>query len=111
MSASPYLHSLFSLEGRTALVTGGSSGIGRAIALALAGAGAQVLIAARTGSAIDSTVEEVTQSGGEASGIRTDLSTRAGALALADAAGEVDVLVNSAGINLRPALPELDEDT
>lgn len=111
MSVSTYLHTLFGLDGRTALVTGGSSGIGRAIALALAGAGAHVLIAARTDSAIDRTLDEIVRGGGSASGIRADLSTRAGALALADAAGAVDVVVNSAGINLRPPLPELDEET
>lgn len=105
------LQELFGLDGRTALVTGGSSGIGRAIAMALAGAGAHVLIAARTTDAIDATVAEVLDAGGSASGITADLSTRAGTHALADTAGEVDVLVNSAGINLRPPLPELDEGT
>jgi gluconate 5-dehydrogenase len=105
------LQQLFGLSGRTALVTGGSSGIGRAIALALAGAGAHVLIAARTSSAIDETVAAIRSGGGSADGIRADLSTRGGAHALADAAGEIDVLVNSAGINLRPPMPELDEAT
>jgi NAD(P)-dependent dehydrogenase (short-subunit alcohol dehydrogenase family) len=106
-----YLQQLFGLDGRTALVTGGSSGIGRAIARALAGAGAHVLIAARTSSAIEETVAAIRSSGGSADGIRADLSTRDGAHALADAAGDIDVLVNSAGINLRPPMPELDEAT
>lgn len=105
------LQELFGLDGRTALVTGGSSGIGRAIALALAYAGAHVLIAARTTDAIDATVAEVLDAGGSASGATADLSTRAGTHALADTVGEVDVLVNSAGINLRPPMPELDEGT
>lgn len=111
MSSSPTLDSLFGLHGRTALVTGGSSGIGRGIAGALAGAGARVLIAARTQSAIDESVAEVRADGGTAEGLRADLSSRSGAHALADAAGEVDVLVNCAGINLRPPMPELDEPT
>ena len=111
MSSSPALESLFGLHGRTALVTGGSSGIGRGIAHALAGAGARVLIAARTRSAIDETVAEIHTAGGTAEGIVADLAARAGAHALADAAGDVDVLVNSAGINLRPPMPELDEAT
>ncbi|ERK69332.1 SDR family NAD(P)-dependent oxidoreductase [Leifsonia aquatica] len=106
-----YLEKLFGLDGRTALVTGGSSGIGRAIAAALAGAGAHVLVAARTESALESTVAEIRSDGGSAAAIRADLSTRGGAHALADAVGDVDVLVNSAGINLRPPLPELDEGT
>jgi gluconate 5-dehydrogenase len=102
---------LFGLDGRRALVTGGSSGIGRAIALALADAGAHVLVAARTREAIDETVATITADGGSAAGVVADLSTREGAHALADAVGEVDVLVNSAGINLRPPMPDLDEGT
>ncbi|MBF4608118.1 SDR family NAD(P)-dependent oxidoreductase [Curtobacterium sp. VKM Ac-1393] len=105
------LQQLFGLDGRTALVTGGSSGIGRAIATALADAGAHVLIAARTRSTIDATVDDIRAAGGSADGIVADLSSRAGAHALADAAGDVDVLVNSAGINLRPPMADLDEAT
>ena len=105
------LQQLFGLDGRTALVTGGSSGIGRAIATALADAGAHVLVAARTPATIDTTVAGLRQAGRSADGIVADLSSRAGAHALADAAGDVDVLVNSAGINLRPPMPELDEAT
>lgn len=105
------LQQLFGLDGRTALVTGGSSGIGRAIARALALAGAHVLIAARTVSAIDATVAGIRADGGSADGIRADLSTRSGVHDLADAVGAVDVLVNSAGINLRPPMEELDEAT
>ncbi|MGN7222238.1 SDR family NAD(P)-dependent oxidoreductase [Curtobacterium flaccumfaciens] len=105
------LQQLFGLDGRTALVTGGSSGIGRAIATALADAGAHVLVAARTSATIDATVAGIRQAGRSADGIVADLSSRAGAHALADSAGDVDVLVNSAGINLRPPMPELDETT
>lgn len=105
------LQQLFGLDGRTALVTGGSSGIGRAIATALADAGAHVLVAARTPATIDATVAGIRQAGRSADGIVADLSTRAGAHALADTVGDVDVLVNSAGINLRPPMPELDEAT
>ncbi|GAA1487902.1 SDR family NAD(P)-dependent oxidoreductase [Brachybacterium sacelli] len=111
MSSAPSLESLFGLDGRTALVTGGSSGIGRAIAIALAGAGARVLIAARTDATIAATVGTIRAGGGTADGIRADLSTRAGSHALADSAGDVDILVSSAGINLRPPLAELDEGT
>ncbi|MBT1582941.1 SDR family NAD(P)-dependent oxidoreductase [Curtobacterium flaccumfaciens] len=105
------LQQLFGLDGRTALVTGGSSGIGRAIATALADAGAHVLVAARTPATIDATVAGIRQAGRSADGVVADLSSRAGAHALADSVGDVDVLVNSAGINLRPPMPELDEAT
>jgi NAD(P)-dependent dehydrogenase (short-subunit alcohol dehydrogenase family) len=114
MESSTYLRDLFGLHERVALVTGGSSGIGKAIALALGGAGAHVLIAARTATAIDTTVREIHEAGGSSAGIVADLSTREGAHALAeaaDAAGPVDILVNSAGINLRPAMQDLDEHT
>lgn len=106
-----FFEDLFGLQGRSALITGGSSGIGRAIAIALAGAGAHVLVAARTETAIDDTVFAVHRFGGSAAGIVADLSTRAGAHALADQAGAVDIIVSSAGVNLRPPMGELDQET
>ncbi len=111
MDTPTYLQALFGLGGRVALVTGGSSGIGRAIALALGGAGAHVLVAARTADAMAGTVAELEAAGGSGAAIVADLSTRGGAHALADAAGDVDIVVNSAGINLRPPMPELTEAT
>lgn len=114
MDSAAHLHRLFGLHERVALVTGASSGIGKAIAVALAGAGAHVLVAARTTAAITATVEEIRGAGGSSAGIVADLATREGAHGLADAAraaGAVDIVVNSAGINLRPPMPELDEAT
>ncbi|MGR6743392.1 SDR family NAD(P)-dependent oxidoreductase [Microbacterium sp. F1-18] len=105
------LHSLFGLSGRRALVTGGSSGIGRGIARALAAAGAEVIVAARGSDRVDETVEEIRMEGGLAAGIVADLSSRAGCHELADRAGDIDILVNSAGINIRPPLAELDEQS
>ena len=113
------IQDLFGLTGRTALVTGGSSGIGRAIAAALAGAGAHVIIAARTVAALERAASDITEgsaavaAGGRVSWVRADLADRAGAHALADAVLErepaVDVVVNSAGVNIRPPLGELTE--
>lgn len=111
MTSSTYLNELFGLSGRVALVTGGSSGIGRAIALALGGAGAHVIVAARTTATINATVEAIREVGDSGDGIIADLSKRAGAHALADAVGDVDILINSAGINLRPPMPDIDEAT
>ncbi len=109
-----YLESLFSLEGRTAIVTGGSSGIGRAIAVALARAGASVVIVARGTERIDETVAELTGLGCRAAGVRGDLSSRDGIHMAADAAtapfGEPDILVNSAGINIRPPFEQITQE-
>ena len=92
------------LAGRVALVTGASSGIGRATARALAAAGAQVGLAARRAERLRELEEEIAQGGREAIALPTDVSDYAQAEAMARRAeetfGGVDVLVNAAGIML-----------
>ena len=114
MTSQAYLSDLFSLDGRVAVVTGGSSGIGRAIARALAYAGARVLVVARREAELAATVGELAADGRSAAWVSDDLSTRDGlrtaAEEAAEAFGEPDILVNCAGVNLRPTMGELDED-
>jgi NAD(P)-dependent dehydrogenase (short-subunit alcohol dehydrogenase family) len=106
-----YLRDLFSLAGRTALVTGGSSGIGRAMAGALARAGANVVVLARREAALADTVRSLRAAGGQAAWVSVDLGDRSGlergAAAAAGKFGEPDILVNSAGLNLRPPMNDL----
>jgi len=108
-----YIADLFSLEGRTAVVTGGSSGIGRGIATALARSGASVVIVARGSARVHETVGALEDAGCRAAGVIGDLGTRDGIRAVAEAAvepfGEPDILVNSAGINIRPPFAEITE--
>jgi NAD(P)-dependent dehydrogenase (short-subunit alcohol dehydrogenase family) len=97
---SDVLHELFSIEGRTALVTGGTSGIGRMIATGYLRAGARVLVASRKADAVAETVAALSEFG-EIEGTPANLSTEDGCRALADwtaeRAPQLDILVNNAG--------------
>lgn len=95
--------SRFSLAGKCAVVTGGSRGIGRAIALGLANAGADVLLTYREKSAeADAVVKAIEAKGRRAMAVRMDVTDRASvnaAAMAADAFGAISILVNNAGIN------------
>ncbi len=92
----------FSLEGKTALVTGGSRGIGRAIALVMAEAGADVAVAARTLSRVEETAHEIERLGRRSVALQVDVSDSQQVDRMVkhatQALGRVDILVNNAGI-------------
>ena len=95
-----------SLEGKTALVTGASKGIGRAIALELGRAGATVVVGYRTGA--DEAEAVAAEIGGRA--IQADVSDAASAAALVEAAGDLDILVNNAGLTRDGLLARMTDD-
>jgi gluconate 5-dehydrogenase len=105
-----YLDHSFGLAGRTAVVTGGSSGIGRAMAVALGRAGARIVVVARRSRPLAEVVAELIGYGVEASSVTVDLADRSAVREAVPRLGEPDILVNSAGVNRRPPMDELTED-
>ena len=98
--------SFATLEGKVALVTGASRGIGRAIALELGGAGAEVVVGYRTGrEEAEAVAAEI---GGRA--VEADVSDPESAKALVEAAGELDILVNNAGVTRDGVLARMSDD-
>src|SRR2546422_10650649 len=92
---------LFDLSGRVAIVTGGGGGIGRGLAIVLAEAGADVVVAGRTERALAETCRQIADRGVRASSIVVDVTKPAEVARafdrVADRAGRLDILVNSAG--------------
>jgi NAD(P)-dependent dehydrogenase (short-subunit alcohol dehydrogenase family) len=103
---------LFRLDGRVAIITGGSKGLGRSIADGLASAGADVVLASRNEGEASAAAAEISRAHGHrAIGVACDVTREADVQALADRAasemGRIDILVNNAGINLRGPVEEL----
>ncbi|MEV0375350.1 SDR family oxidoreductase [Streptomyces sp. NPDC050636] len=109
-----FVRELFTLKGRKAVVTGGSSGIGRTIATALCRAGAEVVVVARRSEPLREAVAGMRADGGAAAWLSADLGERDAVRRLADQVeelhGRTDILVNAAGVNVRPPMDELSED-
>jgi NAD(P)-dependent dehydrogenase (short-subunit alcohol dehydrogenase family) len=103
----------FDLSGKTALVTGASSGLGAHFAKCLGDAGASVVLAARRADRLQSLQAELSKANVECKSIDLDVMSAQSVAAALDAAGSIDVLVNNAGISIvKPALemPEKDWD-
>ncbi len=106
-------HKCLDLDGRVAVVIGGTSGLGRAIALGLAEAGADVVSTGRRADRVEAVASEIERVGRETLRHPTDVSERASVDALRDATlekfGRVDILVNCAGKTLKKPTHEIEE--
>jgi NAD(P)-dependent dehydrogenase (short-subunit alcohol dehydrogenase family) len=105
----------FRLDGRVALVTGGSKGLGKSMALALAEAGARVMVCSRDGAAVQAVAQELTEKTGvPCRGYPCDVTDADQVQALVDRVlaelGRIDILVNNAGINIRGPIEALSQD-
>jgi NAD(P)-dependent dehydrogenase (short-subunit alcohol dehydrogenase family) len=103
--------SAFRLDGKIALVTGAGRGIGRAAALALANAGAELLLVSRTPSELDAVAGEIQSVGGRASPLPLDVTRSDMVRDVFDGLDRLDILVNNAGVNRPQPFLEVDEPT
>ena len=114
MSGDASILDRFRLDGRVAVVTGGSRGIGRGIALALAEAGAELVLISRTAAQLARTAQEVERLGRRVVTHAVDVADVAATGEAIDAAagklGRIDVLVNAAGVQLRKPVAEVTPD-
>ncbi|HYF07943.1 MAG TPA: SDR family oxidoreductase, partial [Acetobacteraceae bacterium] len=102
---------LFRLDGQRALVTGASRGIGRAAAVALSGAGAEVLLGARSVGECEETATTLRAKGLMARALALDVTDRVAVRRVVDAEGPFDVLVNNAGTNIRESVVATSDET
>lgn len=102
------------LQGRTALITGASKGLGKAMALALSAEGAKIVLVARDKYKLNAVRDEIVTAGGEAHVFTADVTDEAQVNKLkqdaTEAAGHIQILINSAGINIRKNLVDFSLD-
>ncbi|QDV53387.1 SDR family NAD(P)-dependent oxidoreductase [Gimesia fumaroli] len=103
---------LFDLTGRAAIITGGSKGLGSAMAEGLASAGANVLLTSRHQDEVEATAAQIVKDYGvKAIGVQADVTNAEQVAAMTDRAisefGKIDILINNAGINIRGPIDEL----
>ncbi len=105
---------IFQLDGKVAVVTGSGKGIGKAMALGLADAGADLVIVARTNADIEQTVADIEAKGRRAIGISTDVKNKDDIQKMVEETlsklGKIDILVNNAGMNIRTSALEVTEE-
>lgn len=102
------------IEGKVVVITGASSGLGEAAARLLSAAGASVVLGARRSDRIEALAQELTDGGGKALAVTTDVTSRGQVQALVDAAvkafGRIDVMINNAGLMPQSPLEHLHVD-
>jgi len=113
MPDNPYASLKVDLAGQTAVVTGASQGLGKAIALALGAAGAKVACVARNAEKLASTVAAITGAGGQAEAFPCDVKESGPVDALIDGLaekwGKIDILINNAGVTRDTLLPRMSD--
>ncbi|MEX2643975.1 MAG: SDR family NAD(P)-dependent oxidoreductase [Acetobacterales bacterium] len=100
----------FRLDGKVAVVTGASRGIGRAIAVALAAAGAELVLVARSAEGLEEACEDIRAAGGKATPLACDVTDRAQVRARIGGLPRIDVLFNNAGVNRPQPVLEVTDD-
>ncbi|HIA69614.1 TPA: SDR family NAD(P)-dependent oxidoreductase, partial [Candidatus Poribacteria bacterium] len=103
-----------SLDGKVAIITGGSRGIGKAIAHSFCQAGAHIMICSRSANSINQTAETLVSQGYSALGIQADVSSKSDVEVLVEKTlsefGQVDILINNAGITRDTLLMRMKDD-